>query len=369
MVGFSFPMVLVGPSVPTFRPSLPKRSPEAGVAIPAESMKDPPKGQIFFFTAASCACSRMKKKILLAANAVLALVLAYAFLSSVGLEALSVFAAGLLPEWLLLGGLVYGAMNALNTVRIAWTLSTKWTPKLFFQHMTAMLVSDFTPGRAGYAMMVQKLRVSGFRGGPATKSLGVLFVADFLARALLAIVAVAYFGSAVRADAMILGAGVLLLVAGAGWHVLTRKSRKMERFFSAVPFLGKRLAEMYGGAVGLRVNSRFLAANVLLSLIGAALRGAAWTAAFLALGLGGPEVFVAATLVSALVTVASFVPISLAGMGVQEGLGTYLFSAALGMPVFAAAAVMVACRAMEFGTDAALGWRELLTGWSKRDAA
>ncbi|MDP2717548.1 MAG: lysylphosphatidylglycerol synthase domain-containing protein [Candidatus Micrarchaeota archaeon] len=310
----------------------------------------------------------MKKNLLLFANVFAALALAYVFLSSAGLSGVAERFSGLRAEWLALGGLLYAGMNLLNSFRIAWTLKTNWTAKLFFQHMTAMLVSDFTPGRAGYAAMVQKLRVTGVKGGPAAKSLGVLFIADFLARALLAVFAVAYFGSTIKSDFFVWAAGVLLALGAGGWFLLAYKNGWLERTLNRVPMVGKRLARMYAGAVALDVKAGFLAANVGLSLVGAAFRGAAWTMAFVALGLGGFEVFPAATLVSALVTVASFIPVSLAGVGVQEGLGAYLFSAALALPISAAAAVMVACRVMEFGTDALLGWRELLTGWRKKDA-
>ncbi|MBI2445157.1 flippase-like domain-containing protein [Candidatus Micrarchaeota archaeon] len=310
----------------------------------------------------------MDKRLLIAANVVVALALAYWFLQGIGLQAVGGILAKARVEFILLGAVFYAAMNVLNSFRIAWALKTSWTADLFFKHMTAMLISDFTPGRAGYSSLVLKLRASGFDSGKSIKALGVVFASDFLGRALLAATAVLYFAGKIGAGVFVF-IGIVMLALGAGlFYLVAFRSQRIGRWLPKVPVLGSRLAVAYQSALDSEASLGFLLSNVGLSLVGAALRGTGWMMVFMALGLGGTEVFVATTLVSALVTALSFVPLSLAGLGLQEGAGAYLFSLAAGIVLTQAAAVMLLARVMEFGVDAALGWKELLTDWRKKTA-
>ncbi len=307
----------------------------------------------------------MDKRILIAANVLVALALAYWFLQGIGLQAVGGILSHARVEFVVIGALFYAAMNVLNSFRIAWALKTDWTADLFFKHMTAMLISDFTPGRAGYSSLVLKLRASGFDSGMVIKALGVVFASDFLGRALLAAVAVLYFAGRIGAGVFIL-IGIVMFLLGAGlFYLVAFRSARIGRWLPKVPMVGPRLAVAYQHALDSKASLRFLLANVGLSLVGAVLRGAGWMMVFMALGLGGLDAWIATTLVSALVTALSFVPLSLAGLGLQEGAGAYLFSLASGIVLAQAAAVMLLARVMEFGVDAALGWKELLTDWRK----
>lgn len=308
----------------------------------------------------------MDKKILVAANVVVALGLAYWFLQGIGFAEVGTVLSKARLEFLLVGAVCYASMNVLNSFRIAWALRTRWKPDLFFKHMTAMLISDFTPGRAGYSSLVLKLRAAGFESGKAIKALGVVFASDFLGRAILAAVAVAYFAGKITAGLFIVVAAVMLALGAGLFYLVAFRSDHVGRWLPKVPVLGPRLSVAYQTALEEKASVGFLLGNVALSLGGAALRGAGWMMVFMALGLGGLDVLWTTTLVSALVTALSFVPLSLAGLGLQEGAGAYLFSVAAGISLSQAAAVMLLARVMEFGVDALAGWRELLTDWKKR---
>jgi len=308
----------------------------------------------------------MDRRILIAANVLVALALAYWFLQGIGLQVVGGILSKARLGFVLLGAVFYAAMNVLNSFRIAWALRTDWRPQLFFQHMTAMLVSDFTPGRAGYSSLVLKLRANGFDSGAAIKALGVVFASDFLGRSILAAVAVLYFAGRIGAGVFIL-IGIVMLALGAGlFYLVAFRSERIGRWLPKIPVMGQRLAVAYQHALDSKASLGILLANVALSLLGAVLRGAGWMMVFMALGLGGFDALVATTLVSALVTALSFVPLSLAGLGLQEGAGAYLFSLAVVIALAQAAAVMLLARIMEFGVDAVLGWKELLTDWRKK---
>lgn len=307
----------------------------------------------------------MNRKLLIAANVLVALALAYWFLQGIGLEAVGGILSHARVEFVVVGAVFYAAMNVLNSFRIAWALRTEWTPDLFFKHMTAMLISDFTPGRAGYSSLVLKLRASGFDSGMVIKALGIVFASDFIGRAILASVAVLFFVGKIGAGIFVF-IGIVMFLLGAGlFYLVAFRSARIGRWLPRIPMVGPRLAVAYEHALDSKASLRFLLANVALSLLGAVLRGAGWMMVFMALGLGGFEALVATTLVSALVTALSFVPLSLAGLGLQEGAGAYLFSLASGIVLAQAAAVMLLARVMEFGVDAALGWKELLTDWRR----
>jgi len=309
----------------------------------------------------------MDRKILIAANVVVALVLAYWFLQGIGFAEVGSVLAQARLEFVVAGALFYAAMNVLNSFRIAWALGTPWRPALFFKHMTAMLISDFTPGRAGYTSLVLKLRADGFDSGAAIKALSVVFAADFLGRALLAGVAVAFFAGKVGAEVFMVVAAVMLALGGGLFYLVAFRSSRLNRWLEKIPSVGTRLSIAYEHALESKASAAFLLSNVALSLVGALLRGVGWTFVFFALGLGGWDVLPTAILVSALVTALSFVPLSLAGLGLQEGAGAYLFSvAASGISLGEAAAVMLLARVMEFGVDALTGWKELLTDWRKK---
>ncbi len=309
----------------------------------------------------------MKKELLVFANAAVALLLIFLFVQSMGAEKIADSISKAKPEFLLIGALFYAAMNLLNSFRIAWAIGKPWNPSLFFMHMTAMLISDFTPGRAGYSSLVLKLRARGVESGAALKSLGLVFATDFFARALIAAAAVLFFAQ--WADATLFGlvAGAMLLLGGAMVYLLAFQVKALYKLLGKIPLFGVRLQGAYESALAYKTEPSFLGGNVLLALAGALLRGAGWTFAFIALGFGTLDAIWVATLVSALVTTLSFVPVSLAGIGLQEGAGAYLFSIAVAITIQQAAAVMLAARVMEFGVDALLGWKELTTGWKKQE--
>ncbi|MBI5226920.1 flippase-like domain-containing protein [Candidatus Micrarchaeota archaeon] len=311
----------------------------------------------------------MDKRLLLAANVVFAGALAFWFVQSIGWQTVVDAVSRAQLGWLIVGAVFYAAMNLLNSFRISWALQTPWKPQLFFMHMTAMLISDFTPGRTGYSSLVLKLRADGFNSGRALKALGVVFAADFLARGILAAVALVYFAGKVGAGVFIAVGAVMLILGGGLAYLMAFRSNRLDRWIKTLPWMGVRLHAAYQNALDSKVTAGFLALNVAWSLLGAVLRGAGWTMVFMALGMGAQNAMPAAILVSALVTALSFVPLSLAGLGLQEGAGAYLFSVAIGISLGTAAAIMLLARVMEFSTDVLFGWKELLSNWSSEKKA
>ncbi|MFH0973388.1 MAG: lysylphosphatidylglycerol synthase domain-containing protein [Candidatus Micrarchaeota archaeon] len=303
--------------------------------------------------------NKFRNNLFVALNVVLALAVIWFFLTQFDYAAIGSVLSKANPLWIVPAALCYWAMNWISAIRLKRFLKAKArTLEIFFIHMQALLLSDATPGRAGYAYLVVGLRKHG--AAPANaRVLGVLLASDFFMRALLIIASIALFARS------FLWAGVFLAVASAiALLLFWKRVRLVEKALAKIPRFGTRLAAFYETVFVKHLELSELCLSLAASFVGSVLRGAAWLFLFYALGYGGVAVpgatLAAFVVLCALLTSLSFVPLSIAGIGLQEATGAVLFASLLGIAPAAAAALMVLVRGLEFGSDLLFGSREFL---------
>ncbi len=297
-----------------------------------------------------------KNKLFVALNVVLALIVAWFFLTQFDYRAIAATLAATNLIWILPAALCYWAMNWISAIRLKRFLKAKArVAEIFFIHMQALLLSDVTPGRAGYAYLVVGLRKHG-AAAPNARVLGLLLASDFFVRALLIIASIALFARS------FLWAGVFLAAASAvALALFWKRARFIEKLLAKTPVVGARLSAFYETVFVKHLELSELALSLAASFVGSVLRGAAWLFLLVALGCYTPSATLATfTVLCALLTALSFIPLSIAGIGVQEATGAVLFASLLGIPVAAAAALMVLVRGIEFGSDLVFGSKEFL---------
>jgi uncharacterized membrane protein YbhN (UPF0104 family) len=242
-------------------------------------------------------------------------------------------------------------MNYISAIRLKRFLKAKArVAEIFFIHMQSLLLSDVTPGRTGYAYLVVGLRKHG-AAAPNARILGLLLASDFLARGVLIVASVALFARS------FLWAGVFVAALSfAALLLFWFRARFIEKLLVKIPVVGGRLAAFYETVFVRHLELSELALSLAASFVGSVVRGAAWLFLLFALGCYAPQAtLVAFTVLCALLTALSFVPLSIAGIGVQEATGAVLFASLLGIPAAAAAALMVLVRGLEFGSDLVFG--------------
>jgi len=292
---------------------------------------------------------------LVALNILVAVALAVFFVSSFDFS--SAF-AGVDWLWVLPAIALYLFLNCLNAWRLRW-LAGKFSGKrvsfarAFWLHMGGMALSDYTPGRSGYVLVALKAQDLGLRqkrvGG---RVLGISLASDFLVRGFLAVAAALLLVSAINSQAVLYAGVLLLLLSVAVLLACWRRSAFVGRMLRLLPSGGK-MASAYSAVFEKGVAKRVLAKSVFLSLALAFVRGAEWMLLAKALGIAeiGTGSLFLFTAFNAVITALSFVPLSVAGIGLQEGFGALMFAAALGAPLASAAALMIIVRVLESGTD------------------
>ena len=292
----------------------------------------------------------MKKKLITVLNAVAAIVLLFLFFSQIGLESLTSQATQINLFWLAPAIACYLAMNFTSALRLKKILNLPLSAtRVFFIHMQALLLSDFTPGRSGYAYLVYSLR-NLQKTTINARVLGIVLASDFLIRALLVIASIALFAKG------FLAAGVFLTVFSTiALLLFWKRVTLVEKILTLVPLAGKRLSEAYNEVFVHHVRTSVMLYSLYVSAVGAVLRGAAWWFVLYAIGFNAS--FSAFIVLCALLTSISFIPLSIAGLGVQEATGAFLFSSLLGIPATAAALLMILIRVVEVGSDL-LGLKE-----------
>ena len=315
-----------------------------------------PAGPLFFLSSEERkntqrkkrACLGLKKKLFLFFNAVIAVVFLAVIALSLDFNALAGALAKANLFFLLAAAFFYFLTHLASAVRYKALLGKFKIASYFESHMKAMLASDATPGRVGYSLFVFDMRKKGLRGGRGAKLLGVSLASDFLVRGLLALLAVWLFS---REFGQI-GAAVVI-ASLAVFALLFFKLEAISKMLSKIPFYGKRLEGAYHSAVSHSTSKKQLAFSIFASFVGAMARGAEWVFVFYA--LGAPVSLVDATVFSALLTALSFVPLSLSGLGLQEGGGVLLFTVFLGLGASQAAAAMILVRFVDVACDLLVG--------------
>lgn len=296
------------------------------------------------------------KSLFIVANAVVLIVLAWVLFSQVDFSAVVVALAGANCWFIAFGIACYVCVIAVTAARYK-ALSDKLGFRISLwqftkAHLSSLILSDVTPGRVGYAYFAVMLGKSGVRASQSARILGVGLAFDFLFRALslafLALVAAPLvFGQNVAA-AFIISALTLFAVL-----VLSIRNAFAYKALKAIPVFGKKLSQAYDAVHSKGLGAGTLLVSLAFSGIGTLLRGLGWLFVFNALipvGFSTETLFLFSA-VMAVVTGLTFIPLSIAGLGVQEGVGTAVFSALLVTAAPACAAAMLLCRAMELLVD------------------
>ena len=290
----------------------------------------------------------MKKKIFLALNFAFAAALLVLILYSFDFNALLAQLSSANPLFLLLAIAFYLAAHLLQGVRYKLLLPSFSFLSVFSSHMKAMLASDATPGRIGYSFFIFDMRKNGLRGGKAAKVLGVSLASDFIVRGLLALLGVFLFSQDFgQVGLVVLGFSVLAMA------LLFFRIRFFDYLLSKLPYYGKRLKGAYDSVFKQKTTLPQLGSSIALSVMGAILRGFEWLLILNAVGLNAGVLEL--TVISALLTALSFVPLSISGFGLQEGGGILLFTLFLGFSVPQAAGAVLLVRFVDVFADLLVG--------------
>jgi len=260
-----------------------------------------------------------------------------------------------------LAAAVYAFSHFMGVIRLGWLFEKMGhaveTAELFRSYMAALFLSDLTPGRIGYSYIVLRLRKNKVPAPVTTKAMGLVLSSDFLVRAgavlFFAVTVASVFSSQLFWIAALVGGIAVAMFVGA-----TREIRLLTRLLEKVPVFGSRLATAYSQVFSYRIGKKLFAASAGVSLTGMFLRGFCWLLVANALfpqigfGLAGEWNM---SLLAAVATGVSFIPVSLSGFGVVEGVGALFLNLLFGLSLTEAAAVMFLIRAEEFATDLIIG--------------
>ncbi len=225
-------------------------------------------------------------------------------------------------------------------------------------HASSILLSDVTPGRVGYTYIGIALKRKGLGTAQSARLLGISLASDFIIRAL-SLLALSLFVAPLLFGPNLWIAVAVSAATMAGMLLFLSRSRRLKSLIGRIPQVGTRLARTYDDMLSKKFPSRLLFISVLFSAIGTAIRGLEWLVIFSAIAplpvtVSNALVFTA--LVAAL-TGLSFLPISIAGFGVQESVGAVAFSTLFGLPITTAIAGMLLARALEVAVDlSGLAW-------------
>jgi len=284
--------------------------------------------------------SRQVMRILL--QVVIAAALISALLWYVGLSSLISILSKMKPEYFALAFLAYFGINLLFAVRLKRVLERDGVKmsfaKTLLAHYAGMLTSDVTPGRSGYFLTPVYLKNQNV---PTSKSLsGILGIQtiEFLTKVAGGIGAVIFlvetvpsesweqFGSfaGINLGLLIAGLGIALMLTGAIVLATFTWSRRAMSFFDHVAN-SRLLRRFTGGLMGkleeykdsAQKTRRAVPEIILITIACWILKGFEWY--FLGLALGITQIsWIGYFLIHPLVTALAFVPITPAGVGVQE---------------------------------------------------
>jgi uncharacterized protein (TIRG00374 family) len=281
-------------------------------------------------------------------------------------------------EYLLLAFLMYFGINLLFTVRLRRVLSKDGVKTTFGKTLLAqyagMLTSDVTPGRSGYILTPVYLRDQNV---PASKGLSTILgiqTIEFLAKVIGGVGAVIYLVTyvptatwnqlfpqtiaGVNLGLIIALLGISLMLVGAIVLALFTWSKRAISLFDRIAN-SRYLKRVTGGLMGKleeykeSSHSTRLAIPEIAGLTFACwiLKGFEWY--FLGLALGITNVpWIAFFLIHPLVTALAFVPITPAGVGVQE-FGIIGILGLLGVAVVPAGAFALLARGLLIFEDLA----------------
>ncbi len=312
------------------------------------------------------------KRILKIAIQVIAMVAIFgALLWYVGIGSLYQALLTIKVEYLLLAFLMYFGINVFFTIRLRRVLAKDGVKTTFGRTLLAqyagMLTSDVTPGRSGYILTPVYLRDQNV---PASKGLSTVLgiqTIEFLAKVAGGVGAVIFLVQTVPATTWnelfpqtIAGINVGIIVAGLGIALMLTGAIVLAAFTWSKRAIGlfdriansRYLKRFTGGIMGKleeykessHSTQRAIPEIIGLTMVCWILKGFEWY--FLGLALGITNIpWIAYFLIHPLVTALAFIPITPAGIGVQE-FGIIGILGLLGVPLEIAGAFAIVARGL-----------------------
>lgn len=186
----------------------------------------------------------------------------------------------------------------------------------FLSHMSGMLLSDVTPGRSGYLYVGFALTK---KGVPLPRGLAAImstYIYDLLFKISLALVAVYYLYATIMGipiGYIIYLIVILLLLIIAGYYLIMYPGPVLQAFCEKNKYL-QYILDLGEQSRAIQKISPYI---ISISFIGWVLRGLEWY--FIALAIGSVAISVIdALLLNPLLTILSLIPVTPAGLGIQE---------------------------------------------------
>jgi uncharacterized protein (TIRG00374 family) len=225
-------------------------------------------------------------------------------------------------DWffLILAGLCYLVNNIIMSIRLKKILAylgSKIRFRIaFLSHMSGMLLSDVTPGRSGYLYVGLALTK---KGVPLPRGLAAImstYIYDLLFKISLALIAVYYLYSTITGvpiGYIVYLIVILLLLIIAGYYLIMYPGPVLETFCEKNKYL-QYILDLGEQSRAIQKISPYI---ISISFIGWLLRGLEWY--FIALAIGSVAITVVdALLLNPLLTILSLIPVTPAGLGIQE---------------------------------------------------
>jgi glycosyltransferase 2 family protein len=282
----------------------------------------------------------------------LATVIILVLLSSIGFFQISNIFLHLDWSFLLLACICYLLNNILMSVRlkkIIRYLGHKLRFRIvFLSHMSGMLLSDFTPGRSGYFYVALAMNKKGVPLPKGFAAITSTYIYDLLFKVALAFIAIYYFFSTITG----LPSGyimyliiILLFLIIAAYFLIMYPGEILQDLCQKNKYL-KYVLDL---GVQSRSIQKIAPYIVFISFLGWILRGLEWY--FIARSLGGEIItLIGALLLNPLLTLLSLIPITPAGMGIQE-IGIVGLLGLIGVSVAVATAFAFLTRFIEILID------------------
>jgi uncharacterized protein (TIRG00374 family) len=203
----------------------------------------------------------------------------------------------------------------------------------------SMLASDFTPGRTGF--MVFPLLIKKYI--PVSTGFSAIFtiqVIDFFMKIVLSLAAIVYVASVTKIEPILLmslGLAIVIISVFALMMALvlwSNHSQKVVALFSGLPIIGEYAKRFMDKANVFQREShyvkRIMPQLLIVSFLGAGVKGLEWYFLGTALGFGfSPLLYI---LLHPLISLVQFIPLTPAGLGLQEG-GSLIVLVLLGIPL------------------------------------
>jgi uncharacterized protein (TIRG00374 family) len=255
-------------------------------------------------------------------------------------------------SFLILAAIFYFLNNVIMAVRLKRILAhlgNKIRFRIaFLSHMSGMLLSDFTPGRSGYLYVAFALNRKGVSMPKGIAAITSTYIYDLLFKISLAIVAVYYFYATITGlpvGYILYLIVILFFLIIAGYFLIMYPGQVLQDICQRNTYL-KYILDLGEQSRAIQKISPYI---ISVSFIGWIFRGLEWY--FVARAIGGMSVtLLDSLLLNPLLTILSLIPITPAGLGIQEA-GIVGLLTLLGVSLAAATAFAFLTRFMEIIID------------------